>query len=618
MLTRSPLTGAVGDGALLGGLGVQLKRAGLDVLVVTGRARALSGIEIDGDTVRVADATALSGLSVPDAFARLRGRHQSGSIALTGPAAENGCRFATLHGDVYHQAGRCGLGRAAGTKRLKYVMARGARDIPVADAAALARAREDILRLMNASPALMGQQGYTRYGSQSLYDLTAARRMMPTDNFRRTHFPPAADLGPVAWSARHHPRPLPCMDCPAGCVRLAGDGRPMPEFDAASHFTALIGNADMELAMRAVDFCACLGLDAVSAAGALACHFEATGQGPEPERVLALLLGMGAGQGPEAKLGAQLAQGARRYAAGLGRPELAMCAKGQELPACDPRGACGMALAYAVSSQGGGAERAWPLSHEVLRKPVATDRLSFLGKARAVKLAEDAAAAADSLQICRRLLLAAGVEEFARAYAAVTGIAASGGDLLAAGARIECRERLMNAGNGFSAADDDLPARFFAEPGSGSSDIPAPALGREAFLSARAAYYRIRGLSPEGLPLPEEAARLGLPWPDGLPEPAACAQACGVCQNETGGLPAKYAAKLSAAGLCAPGEPLVAALDDGLCCNRADDPRRPVAEEALRGLGAAALLLARPVGVCGGAVLALARTAAAGAGVVIP
>lgn len=72
---------------------------------------------------------------------------------------------------------------------------------------------------------------------------------------------------------------------------------------------------------------------------------------------------------------------------------------------------------------------------------------------------------------------------------------------------------------------------------------------------------------------------------------------------------AKYAAKLAAAGLCAPGEALFAALDDTLTFSHADDPRQPLAEALCAELGAGALLLARPVGPCGEAMRLLALEA---------
>jgi aldehyde:ferredoxin oxidoreductase len=72
----------------------------------------------------------------------------------------------------------------------------------------------------------------------------------------------------------------------------------------------------------------------------------------------------------------------------------------------------------------------------------------------------------------------------------------------------------MNALNGFAAGDDDLPARFFDEPGSGGEGIDVPPLDRAAFLEARARYYRIRGLDENGLPTRTKARELGLECSD--------------------------------------------------------------------------------------------------------
>ena len=163
--------------------------------------------------------------------------------------------------------------------------------------------------------------------------------------------------------------------------------------------------------------------------------------------------------------GGDLGRGAAFLARTLGTPETAMTVKGLELPAFDPRGAMGLALSYAVSTRGGCHQRAFSLSHEILRKPVATDRFSFSGKARIIKLAEDGLAAADSMNGCRLIFLAAGLEEYAKVLEAVTGLEFSAQSLLETGERITVNERLMNVTNGFTVADDDLPQRFFTEPG---------------------------------------------------------------------------------------------------------------------------------------------------------
>jgi len=503
LMCRSPLTGAVGDSSVGGRLGVTLKRAGFDALVLAGRAPRLSGLVVEHGAVRLADARELAGAGTDTVFERLE---DFGSVACVGPAAESGALLASVQVDRHHAAGRGGLGLVLARRGIKFIALRGAGKVPVADPAGLKAAREEILRLTHASPALMGSQGFSCFGTGSIFDLMDSRRMMPTDNFSRTRFPRAAGLNAYAYKERYRPEKHGCHGCHIRCKKVAADGRSMPEFETMSHFTALIGNTDPELVVAANAACNRLGLDTISAGSTLACHREITGRDLAPDQVLSLLEDMGRGQGQ----GRELAQGAARLARDRGRPELAMAVKGLELPAYDPRGAYGMALAYAVSTRGGCHLRAYPVSHEILRKPVATDRFTFSGKARIVKIAEDANAVVDSLTACKFTFFAASLEEYAKAYTAVAGVESSAQDLLRLGERIYYRERMMNAAWGFNAEHDDLPPRFFTEPGDNTGEFPVPPLDRAEFLQARAAYYAIRGLDEEGRPTDATARRLGL------------------------------------------------------------------------------------------------------------
>jgi aldehyde:ferredoxin oxidoreductase len=187
-----------------------------------------------------------------------------------------------------------------------------------------------------------------------------------------------------------------------------------------------------------------------------------------------------------------------------------MSVKGLELPAYDPRGAYGMALAYATSNRGGCHLRAYPISHEILRKPVATDRFSFEGKARIIKIAEDMNAVIDSLTACKFVFFAASLEEYARAVSAVTGSEYDTQSLLRTGERIYVLERYLNSLNGFTADDDDLPGRFFTEEGTSSPNVRIKPLDRKEFLEARHNYYRIRGYDEQGAPTAALMERLGL------------------------------------------------------------------------------------------------------------
>ncbi len=500
-MSRSPLTGTVGDSSAGGSFAIQLRRAGLTGIVLTGRSERLCGLEIEDGVARLVDARDLADRDTVELFDLLKGR---GSVALTGPAAGNGVLYSSIMIDGIHAAGRNGLGLAFAARNLKYISVRGTGSVRVADPARLSAACAEIRRLLAASPVVMGAYGLHNMGTGALYDLMHARGMMPTANFRRTSFEAAPSMNASVFARLHDTRRTGCEGCGILCKRVGRDGVHMPEFETMSHFSALLENEDISVVTEANSLCTRSGMDTISAGSTLACHSEIIGRRLPPGEILDLLRGIAMGEQPG------LGSGSRRYAGAAGRPEASMSVKSLELPAYDPRGAYGMALAYAVATRGGCHLRAYPISHEILRRPVVTDRLSFSGKARIIKIAEDANAAVDSIGACRFSFFGASLEEYAEALSAVTGRETTAQDLLDAGEKITFRDRMMNSLCGFSKADDDLPSRFFTEPGSPGPWQDIDPIPREGFLEARSRYYRIRGLDSEGAPLASKASELGL------------------------------------------------------------------------------------------------------------
>lgn len=503
IMSKSPQTGTVGDSSVGGSLGGMLKKANLDGILVTGQSNEWCGIEIDDERINFVDAAPLTGRTVSDVCRKLSNK---GATAVIGPAAENGVLFSGIIIDGHYAAGRTGLGRCLAAKKIKYITVKGTEKTRISDPTALKAACEDIFRLAAASPALMGEYGISRFGTGALYDLMDARHMMPTRNFKSSRFAPAPSLNAPAFHYRFSPQTTGCRGCHIRCKKISADGRPLPEFESMSHFSALIGNPDMETVMAANALCNDLGMDTISAASTLACYFELTQTAPTPQKIMELLADMAFQKG----VGKALSQGARQLAADFGLPDAAMTVKSLELPAYDPRGAYGMALAYSVSTRGGCHLRAYPISHEILRKPVPTNRFSFAGKARIIKLQEDVNAVADSLTACKFIFFAASLEEYAKVLTAVIGEDFSGQELMKIGERICVQERIMNAQNGFTAEDDDLPQRFFKETKTSESDDPLKPIPREDFLQARAAYYQVRGLDQNGMPTAKKADELGL------------------------------------------------------------------------------------------------------------
>jgi len=490
-VSRSPLTGTVYDCSAGGRFAWRLKAAGLDVVFITGKSPEPVVLAINDDLAEILPAPELWGKGVKETVAALQER---GSVAAIGPAGENGVLFANIMMGEGNSIGRGGLGAVMGAKGLKALTVNGSGTTQVADRERFDAARGDVMRLFRASPVIFGELGIAEYGTPALVDLMAQRRMAPTKNFSATFFADSEHYSGPAIRRECGARKDGCYGCPIQCKKSNPEGEALPEYETVNHFGGLNDISDLHAIVRANTLCNELGMDTISAAATLSAFGEARGRFPSVAEIPELLSDM-AYRRAEGEL---LSLGSRRAAAGLGRPELSMSVKSLELPAYDPRGAYGMALAYCTSNRGGCHLRAYPISHEILRKPVPTDRFSFSGKARIIKIAEDVNAAVDSLVACKFAFFGATLEEYGELLSAVTGIHYTPESLKEIGERIYLTERFYNCANGFSSKDDTLPARFFDEPGSAGEGVDIPAVDRARFEEELQKYYRIRGLTPDG------------------------------------------------------------------------------------------------------------------------
>jgi aldehyde:ferredoxin oxidoreductase len=491
VVSRSPLTGTIYDSSDGGQLALQLKGAGLDALFITGRSPDPVTLCITTDSATILPATSLWGCDIPTTVAALK---EHGSVAAIGPAGENGVLFANIMMGEGNSIGRGGLGAVMGAKNLKAITIAGDRSTDVADPALFENARQDIMRLFKASPVIFGPLGLSEFGTPVLVDLIAQRRMAPTDNFRKTYFEHSVHYSGPTMKEHYKARKDGCFGCPIQCKKSDERGIPLPEYETASHFGALNNIADLPPIIAANNLCNTLGMDSISAAATISAWGEIRGVFATADQIPDLLHDIAYRRGD----GELLALGSRRLAEQWGHPESSMSVKSLELPAYDPRGAYGMALAYCTSNRGGCHLGAYPISHEILRKPVPTDRFSFSGKARIISIAEDTYAAIDSMAVCKFALFGASLEEYAQLLTAVIGIPYSPLRLIEIGKRIVLTERFYNCRNGFSGADDMLPERFFTEAGSSGDGIDIHPLDRPRFDEELGKYYRIRGLNGDG------------------------------------------------------------------------------------------------------------------------
>jgi len=120
--------------ASLGGFfATDLKRAGLDGIVIKGKADQPVFINIENDRAEIRDASHLWGLT--NSHTRHTIQEELGGnpkILSTGPGGENGARIATIFTDVAGSASM-GFGAVMGSKNLKAIAVRGSGRIPVAN-----------------------------------------------------------------------------------------------------------------------------------------------------------------------------------------------------------------------------------------------------------------------------------------------------------------------------------------------------------------------------------------------------------------------------------------------------------------------------------------------------
>jgi aldehyde:ferredoxin oxidoreductase len=485
VVSRSPLTNTITDSSVGGTFPIKLKAAGYDCLVVTGKAPAPVFIAIRDDRVEIKDASTLWGKGCQETDSRLE---SEGISACIGPAGENLVRFANIMIGGANSAGRGGLGAVMGAKNLKAIVVDGTKKITLSDSSAFKKAQDDVMRLLRASPVVMGELGLGEYGTATLVDIVGQRKMAPTENFRKTFFPGAHAYSGPSLKKEFGFKKHGCAICPIQCKKLTSCGRPVPEYETLSHFGALNANSDAESIVKANLLCNNFGMDTISAAATFSAYGEARGKFLSPDEILDTLRKTAYREGE----GDQLAEGSRRLCASLGKPQYSMSVKGLELPAYDPRGSYGIALAYGTSTRGGCHLRAYPISQEILRKPIAVDRFSFDGKARMIKIAEDNNAVVDSLAVCAFAFLGASIEEYAQMLAAATGMPFTGQGLMKIGEEIILAERLYNKENGFTREDDFLPERFYTEPGTPGEGIEIPPIDKARFTEELEKYYRMR------------------------------------------------------------------------------------------------------------------------------
>jgi aldehyde:ferredoxin oxidoreductase len=544
----SPLVDGVGDSQCGGFFPAEMRFAGFDGLVITGRAAEPVYLWLHDGQAELRPAKHLWGKTtsqVDDLLKQDLGDDKI-EIAQCGPAGEKLARLAAIMNMANRANGRTGMGAVMGSKNLKAVVVRGtSKKLPWADAKKINELARWGAGEVETNGDVLSLQ---KYGTASVVAFQNTIGSLPTFNYNAGQFDGFEAISGEKMTDTILKENDTCYACSVRCKRVVETeyaGRPVekrhggPEYETISTFGSYCGVSDLDAISLANKICNEYGLDTIGTGATVAWAMECF----EERLIGESELGFRAPFGDASAMvrltemiakregfGDVLAEGSRRAADQLGKGrELLITVKGSEAPAHMPHAKRSLGLIYAVNPFGADHQSS---EHDPMIEDGAADlymqRLALLGfdhtlpqyslgpdKVRFALKGQQFYSFLDSAALCQFVWGPAwclyGPQEAVDLIQAVTGWADFDIDeLMAVGERRLTMMRLFNARLGLDRSYDELPPKFF-KPLSGTGPTAGVALSHDEIEQAKDEYYRLAGWDvATGNPTAETLARLGI------------------------------------------------------------------------------------------------------------
>ena len=552
---KSPLTGIHGDANCGGDFGPEIKYAGYDHIVISGRAKKPVYLWIDDDKVEIRDASRLWGKTVFEADSAVR-MDDIGDMdvktLIIGPAGENLVRFACPIANVYRAPGRCGTGAVMGSKNLKAIAVRGSQSVKIA------RPKEYLAYLEQLYGEIYQAAIYpswSTYGTTTLIAPKHQRGEMGVRNKQETYWTDekVEEISGDTFVSRFVVKSKACFSCPVHCAHgfvikegpYAGTYAEGMEWGTIGCFGNQLDNPRLDAIGKAHELASRYGLDTMSTGLMIAFAMElfqrqiltkedtdgvALNWG-DHALIVELVRKIAYREG----IGDLLAEGKQRLVQRLGErgAEAAQYANHvkwlDELT--DFRSDLGRALNYSVSTRGADHLRGLPtysvwedsdfkkLFEEQywdtkFKSPKATDFQAYDPiRADIVIFSEHLCGAADALEVCKfntewMAQESVNLGAMAKLVSLVTGRDTSADQLREIVERGWQVERAFSVREGIN-AKDDIPSRRYFEP-MPSGPQKGKKLEGEPFEELLQVYYEKRGWNSNGIPTRERLETLGL------------------------------------------------------------------------------------------------------------
>ena len=353
--TISPLTGLLISSNCGGNFGLNLKRAGLDGVIISGRSKEKVYIDITDTGIAIKNADHLWGLMTSEAQEKM-GEPKRGKLVI-GPAGENKVRYAAVISEE-RAAGRGGVGAVFGDKNLKGMIAGGSFKMTMHDEVRFKKNNKEWIGLLTKH-MLTGIQ-LPLLGTAGLLSMMHYQNLLATKNYSSGSYADFEKINGETLREKHLIKNKGCVTCPIQCGRVVtafGKTVKGPEVETLGLLGSNLLNNDLQNIINLNHLCDEYGMDTITFGSTVGLamelsekhmwdnglHFGEHAQLEDLVRKIAQREG----------IGSELAEGTKIISEKYDGRDFAMHAKGLELAAYEPRAAQGMGLGYATSNRGG-------------------------------------------------------------------------------------------------------------------------------------------------------------------------------------------------------------------------------------------------------------------------
>ena len=406
IVTKSPLTGGLGDSSSGGSFGHEMRRAGFGALCLSGISPRPVYLFLNDGKVEIRDATHLWGKDTIQTEESIRNElgDKQVKVACIGPAGE----AKSLLAAVIHEGcanGRSGIGAVMGSKRLKAIAVKGTQKVEIAQPKEFDELRRALIDFLTIESELIPELKQAHYikdqeGGDEAEEIVSLTRHKKGERLSLYRLKCYGTLGfakgliesgeaPIKnWQLigkdyahnvdnytgdavlKYKSKSHSCFGCPIACKGYvtvpdgpyAVSNAAKPEYETLVMFgcNCLIDN--VEAIIKANHLCNLYGIDTISVGASIAFAMECYERGiitkedtggldlgwGSVDALLALVEQIGKREG----FGALLADGVKKAAEKIGKgcDEWAIHIGGQEIPAHDPRIAPAWGAVYTVDA----------------------------------------------------------------------------------------------------------------------------------------------------------------------------------------------------------------------------------------------------------------------------